>query len=621
MANYEAENEFLFNFRKMIALIGRGLRIGIAIQFILCILILCTTSFYTVSNEKISPKITMKYFLAYAYPDYPKNRSEVLEVETLLGEYAHSFDKRLSKNTEVLSGSWYQALVDYMSGGIYTHMMFLMKMSFLAYLFSLLYIYCFIQKSKSQPKEKYMRGSKIMSKKDFDKYCLAKSEGKGIRIGTMIIPDNMVTRHILILGTTGTGKSVLINQMIDQIRKQQANVMLKKIPKLLFYDIKGEFVQKHYQQGDVIFNPFDNRCVHWSIFNEFTTEPELDAISKALFIPASNKNAFFYDGAAAIFRAGLLYLIKAKKTTNSDLWDFFASDAKTIAQAIKTLPKSEHEALKFLSSDGGETSADVLATLMQRISFFKNLRDLDGDFSFREWAKSSTRQNVFLLNSAEYQKAFAPLMTLVMDLVCRTMLSMPDDENRRTYFVLDEIGSLDKMDSLISLETIGRSKGVSLICASQDFGQIAEKYGKDNLQTFVNNFNTNFYFRLNDAKTAKEIADSIGKQQIKRKAENHSISIEDSRTNKSNSEQEHTEYLVMPEELQQLDVGTAYCRISGSSISKIKIPQKYMSDKNEAFVPRVFSSLFNEQNIEENKDNNGQESKVETTVKFREFKV
>lgn len=621
MANYEAENEFVFDLKKMVQLIGRGLQIGVILQIFFCGCMMYFTNFYTLSGETINYKVTIKYFMAYAYPDNPESSMEALDVEPQLRQYASAFDNRISEKTMQLPGNWYQELANFTSGGKYEHVVLLLKCSFFSYILSLLYIWYFIDKSKSRPIEEYMRGSKIISQKKFDGYWQAQSKGSGIRIGTTIIPDDMVTKHILILGTTGTGKGVLINQMIEQIKKKQANSVSELPPKILFYDIKGEFVQKHYQAGDVIFNPFDNRCVGWSVFQEFTTEPELDAISKALFLAPSKTNVFFYDSASTIFRAGLLYLVRNKKTTNDALWNFFSADRDTIVKAIKTLPDGERDALKFLSADGGETTASVLATLMQQIAFFKNLRGLDGDFSFRAWASKPTRQNVFLLNIAEYSKAFAPLMTMIMDLMCRTMLSLPDDLHRRVYFILDEIGTLDKMDSLIPLETVGRSKGVSLICASQDFGQIAEKYGKDNLQTFINNFNTNFYFRLNDPKTARDIADGIGKQQVKRKAENHSINVKEDTANKSNNEQEHTEYLVMPEELQQLPVGTAYCRISEYDITKLKIPQKYMENKNPAFIPRKFASLFEDKQIEQDVEENNQINLPETSVKLREFKI
>lgn len=612
MANYEAENEFVFDFRKMMQLIRRALQIGVIMQLIFCIATLYFSDFTTLSGEKIDPKITIKYFLAYAYPDNPKSSMEALDVEPQLRQYASAFDSRISEETIQLPGNWYQALANFAADGIYEHVIFLLKFSFFAYLFSLLYIWYFVDKSKNRPLEEYMRGSKIVSQKIFDIYWQAKSKGKGIQIGTTIIPDDMVTKHILILGTTGTGKGVLLNQMIGQIRRKQENPVLTVPPKLLFYDIKGEFVQKHYQTGDSIFNPFDDRCIGWSIFNEFTTLPELEAISKSLFLPPARTNPFFYEAAATIFQAGLLYLVRSKKTSNDALWEFFSADRGTLVKAIKTLPEGERDALKFLSAEGGETTASVLATLMQRIGFFKNLRGIDGNFSFREWASKPTRQNVFLLNIAEYSKAFAPLMTMIMDLLCRTMLSLPDDLNRRVYFVLDEIGTLDKMDSLIPLETVGRSKGVSLLCASQDFGQIADKYGKDNLKTFINNFNTAFYFRLNDPETAKMVADGIGKQQVKRRAENRNINVKEDTANKSNNEQEHTEYLVMPEELQQLPVGEAYCRISGSNIARLKIPQKYMENQNEAFIPRKFASLFEE---------DSSTPMAEASVKLREFKI
>jgi Cdc6-like AAA superfamily ATPase len=313
MANYEAENEFVFDFRKMVQLIKRGLRIGMSIQIFLCIWMLYSTDFYTLSREPINPRVTIKYFLAYAYPDQPKSSMETLDVELQLRQYASAFSSQISVDTKQLSGEWYQALANFVSGGAYAHVVRILKYTFFSYIFSLLYIWYFVAKSKKRILEEYMRGSKIIPQKNFDIYWQAKSKGNGIRIGTTIIPDFMVTKHILILGTTGTGKGVLLNQMIQQIKKKQTNPMVELPPQILFYDIKGEFVQKHYQEGDVILNPFDDRCVGWSIFNEFQTGPELDAISKALFYRQKTRIYFFMMAHRQFFVQGCFIWYEIRK--------------------------------------------------------------------------------------------------------------------------------------------------------------------------------------------------------------------------------------------------------------------------------------------------------------------
>ena len=64
--------------------------------------------------------------------------------------------------------------------------------------------------------------------------------------------------HFLLMGDTGTGKSVLIQQMLGQVRQRKESAII--------YDPALEFVPRYYDetQGDIILNPLDLRTPYWS---------------------------------------------------------------------------------------------------------------------------------------------------------------------------------------------------------------------------------------------------------------------------------------------------------------------------------------------------------------------
>src|SRR3546814_12370159 len=64
------------------------------------------------------------------------------------------------------------------------------------------------------------------------------------------------------IGTTGSGKTTALRQLLDGIEARG--------DASLVYDTSGEFIAHYYrpERGDVILNPFDDRCAFWTPFAE-----------------------------------------------------------------------------------------------------------------------------------------------------------------------------------------------------------------------------------------------------------------------------------------------------------------------------------------------------------------
>ncbi len=141
---------------------------------------------------------------------------------------------------------------------------------------------------------------------------------------------------MLILGTSGSGKGVLMNQLVRQINRRKYKQRTGE--RAIFYDLKGEFIAKQMQKGDLIFCPFDSRSLRWNIFNEIESLPDFDVLSKSLFAPRSGIGADWQNAAADLFRTGR-WSSNAGNDTNNDLWEFFRS--RSGRKSLLTLPLAE----------------------------------------------------------------------------------------------------------------------------------------------------------------------------------------------------------------------------------------------------------------------------------------
>ena len=576
---YQKHESFWADLQIYMQIIFKALLFGVAFQILLLIyftndLFQSLDQIYTQDNVKLPFSVAVKY-----YTGVGGLVNNGIPVDMGLLPY--------SKGWEELPKEYYRLVADYATNNAYKYYaeQFNNKLfvSLSAYLASIFYLVLFLR-NKSED-EKYIRGAKILPIEKLNKLLKKSSKDNSInlRIGETVIPFEMEPKHMLILGTAGSGKGVLLNQFMKQIKS-------RKEKKCVYYDVKGEFIEKQYNpKNDLIFSPFDARSLHWNLFNELKIRPDFDVISRSLFANNDEKNAYWYNCAADVFRTGLIYLKLRGRTSNRDLWDFFSQTSTEIVDAFMALPLEEQGAIKHIDKSDSPASASIISILQERIQFFRYLVDIDGDFSFRDFIRENQFNNrsLFILNIEQYNIIFKPLMTLTIEMMCREALSLPDDPYRRIFFFLDELGTLGKMDSVLQLLTVGRSKGACLFCANQDLGRIEEQYGKSNLKTFFNNFNTKVTLRILEPETSEFLSKAIGEHQVLKTSENLNMSAD----KKTLSEHEQNERLILPTEFQDLPDLTAIITIAGFGISKIEIPAIFFPKQHPNFMMREFEEM------------------------------
>ena len=99
-----------------------------------------------------------------------------------------------------------------------------------------------------------------------------------------LVPYEDETKHFKLIGTTGTGKSTAIRELLSGA--------LERGDRAVIADPDGGYLKQFYDErrGDVILNPFYDRAAKWDLYGEITNNYDIDQLARlrAHFLPSSN---------------------------------------------------------------------------------------------------------------------------------------------------------------------------------------------------------------------------------------------------------------------------------------------------------------------------------------------
>jgi Cdc6-like AAA superfamily ATPase len=373
---------------------------------------------------------------------------------------------------------------------------------------------------------------------------LNKKEELEFRKNKLPIPYKIENKHFFIIGAPGAGKTLLLNEVLEQLKLREEETII--------HDFKGDFVDRFYNPvEDLIFNPIDGD-INWSIFNDVENEFEIDFIAASIIPqPTLREDPFWKSAARDVLVAILKYCYQNNLTKNKNILEILKKPNEEIAELLE---KNGFGYVRdYISGKDSKQAQSVMATLKQHTKFLEILPD--GDFSIKNYLKNGTGF-IFLQNMPPVKDTISPALSLFLDVFAKNLLSLKDNLNRRVFFVLDEFGMLNRLNSIVDLLTNGRSKGASIWLAVQDIGQINNLYGDNLRQTIMNSCNNYFVFKTNDYQTAELLSKKIGEVKIKTADEMiahnavDNLNFENGRLNRRISEK--IERLILPSEIQNL---------------------------------------------------------------------
>ncbi len=302
----------------------------------------------------------------------------------------------------------------------------------------------------------------------------------GIPFGGVRLPSASDTVHFLIVGTTGSGKSVLLKRLMRHLLVQVTPGSDKRA---VVFDPRGEMLELITTLGLPCpvrnLNPFAVDGVAWDIARDCTTPATALQIATAL-IPEErgSNNPFFVDASRHLLYGALLSLVLygAKGWTLRDVLLVMRSRKKM--EYYFSRHAETKDLLQYFAEE--RTWANIFATIQTKLAPFEPVAALwqgaHAQVSLGEFLRT---ESVIVLQTDEgLRRAIDPLFRVFIQRLGELVLSLPDSRTRRVWLFLDELRLAGRLE-LGPLLSMGRAKGASIAIAFQDLSGLKTVYGPD----------------------------------------------------------------------------------------------------------------------------------------------
>ncbi len=460
-----------------------------------------------------------------------------------------------------------------------------------------------IEKSEKELTEDvYVEGNKLITTKEFNK-CIENYIEEEVKIKnkedqiflipttkldrndklfeenpeSIKIPASVLSTGLCISGSPGRGKSVLINQIVNQIPNSKKQIII---------DVKGEFVEKFFNpETDKIICPADVRSAKFNLYKLIRTKIDAGVIAEIL-VPddKQTQDPHWVNAARAVIEGLLIYAAK-KKLSNTDIYIYLTDFS--LLEKIKQDEEVYPIVANFIRSDGDNPSKEtqsIISTAIRKakaLQYLSYLDNLDTEkIDFKKWLFDGDGGKLFLLSTENLNKVFAPLYGVITSYLISTILDERDNFENEFYFILDELPQLGKAlgENLEKGLAVGRSKGLKFIMALQDFNQLKKSFGEQETNSIL--ATTNSFIVFQNFYGAQHLEKFFGKTTIIRNEESFTFSQEPMGDRISVSRKKVTENLINDAKIQRLEKFEFYAKIEGcKDVLKAKLAPVFINKK------------------------------------------
>ena len=363
---------------------------------------------------------------------------------------------------------------------------------------------------------------------------------------SFVLDADTQSKHLLLLGGIGTGKTNVFKQIIAQ----KLHDGLSDEDVMLIFDAKGDFYEDFFDRTNprhaLIGNAERFHWVthHWNLFAELDDydllgdparrakqEMEAKEIARQLFRDRKSESQPFFPLAAADLLGKVIcdFLRDvSRKGKHSHLCN---------AELIRYLSRAGVEQYRELTSaernpdftnarmyfDTGEEKTPKLTT--QGLGVFGYISSVVNDlfvgvfgdgtagdpFSLRSAVRERGGRVVFVEYDLQAGEVLGPIYRLLFDMALKEALGQREGRRGNVYLVVDEFKLLPNLQHIDDALNFGRSLGVKVFAGIQNVSQIYDIYGEDRGRSMLAGFMNTFCFYTPDYETRAFISERYGK--------------------------------------------------------------------------------------------------------------
>ena len=336
-------------------------------------------------------------------------------------------------------------------------------------------------------------------------------------IGVKLHPEVAISRtresgNIFVSGSQGTGKTVFITPLIDQV--------IKRGERAFIYDQKREFTALFYNsKNSILIAPWDQRSVAWDISTDASNAAQAQLIAENLI--SDSADPIWSSGSRMIF-TGMVEILNQSGRP----WGW-AELAETLSmnetELSEKLARHYPRASRFIA-ENSKTTQSFFAQLLGNLGWVYTLADAwpgshkDG-FSISHWVCHEGTDKLIIIVQANtrYKDIGAPLANALIALMTSNILAQTNSSSRELWLFLDELANLPKNNALLEWMSLGRSKGCRIVAGTQSISQVQQIYGDHGADSLLNMFTIFASMRLGTAgETANHVAKAFGEREVER---------------------------------------------------------------------------------------------------------
>jgi type IV secretory pathway TraG/TraD family ATPase VirD4 len=366
------------------------------------------------------------------------------------------------------------------------------------------------------------------------------------------------SKHFKLIGTTGTGKSTAIREILESA--------LRRGDRAVIADPDAGYLNRFYDadRGDVILNPFDSRSKKWDLFAEIRSAPDVDQLARSLIPDHEGADRSWRGYARTFFSAVTRQAHDAGIDDVSELYRLLVvADATELRALVKGTP-----AQPFLDEANGRMFDSIRSVASSAVASLDYVAQQRAErFSIRDWVSRDTPGVLFIPYKAGQIASLRSTISAWMRLaIFETMdrdeqSKSPADDRKsgagsgRLWFVVDELDALGQIDGLKdALARLRKFEG-RCVLGFQSIAQVSSTYGQGDAHTVVENCGNTLILRCSASEgggTARFASQLIGEREVMRTTVSRSRRYNELFGSVSRSEHFSVEPAVLPSQIEQL---------------------------------------------------------------------
>jgi type IV secretory pathway TraG/TraD family ATPase VirD4 len=415
----------------------------------------------------------------------------------------------------------------------------------------------------------YQRGSVIAeARRPARSWSRDQTPAAEITLAGTAVPVQDESKHFKLIGTTGTGKSTAIQEILSSA--------LARGDRAVIADPDGGYLRRFYrpERGDVVLNPFDERSVKWDLFAEIKNSHDVEQLSRSLIPDHGGQDRSWREYARTFFTAVTRQAHAVGINQVDELYRLLvAADTEELRGLVRGTPAQpfldEHNSRMF-DSIRSVTSSAVGA--LEYVGKQEAQGHAQG-FSIREWVSDRKPGVLFIPYKAGQIAALRSTISAWMRLAIFETMDREEqradvarsagltagrtarESNDRLWFVVDELDALGQIDGLKDALARLRKFGGRCVLGFQSIAQVSSTYGQGDAHTIVENCGNTLILRCSASEgggTARFASQLIGDREVLHTTVSKSRRFTDLMGSVTHSEHRSVEPAVLPSQVEQL---------------------------------------------------------------------